>query len=130
MPFGYKTLDGNRPDIAAAYNMLEHGSGNYADRTEANVKDSDGTLMIAKRFTSAGERCTMKAINKHYKHHCAVRFESLDKSELLSDVRAWIEGNEIKVLNVAGNSEVTAPGIGDRAYRFLLCLFHDVIKAR
>ena len=34
-------------------------------------------------------------------------------------VKAWIRDNNIKVLNVAGPSERTYPGIGERVYEFL-----------
>ncbi len=36
-----------------------------------------------------------------------------------SHVATWIRENQIKTLNVAGNSEGEEPGIGDRVERFL-----------
>jgi hypothetical protein len=48
------------------YGMKEH-SGGYAARTEANVKDSDGTIRLAKNFKSAGEKCTLRAIKKWFR---------------------------------------------------------------
>jgi hypothetical protein len=40
-----------------------------------------------------------------------------------TDVAGWIEAEEVRVLNVAGNWESTEPGIGDRVERFLMALF-------
>ncbi len=36
-----------------------------------------------------------------------------------SDLAAWIEAEEVRVLNVAGNRESSNPGIGARVERFL-----------
>ena len=36
-----------------------------------------------------------------------------------SHIATWIAENQIKTLNVAGNSEGEEPGIGDRVERFL-----------
>jgi hypothetical protein len=38
-------------------------------------------------------------------------------------VAEWIVENKVRVLNVAGNRESRAPGIGDRIERFLADVF-------
>jgi hypothetical protein len=43
-----------------------------------------------------------------------------------SDVAAWIEAEEVRVLNAAGNRESTEPGIGERVERFLAAVFRLV----
>jgi hypothetical protein len=40
-----------------------------------------------------------------------------------SDVAAWIEAEEVRGLNVAGNRESTEPGIGERVEHFLAAVF-------
>lgn len=44
----------------------------------------------------------------------------IDRSTKTSDVAAWIEAHEVRVLNVAGNRESTETGIGERVERFLM----------
>ena len=54
----------------------------------------------------------------HFKKPCAIE----DPSEPLSQARSrkWIEENSIAMLNVAGPSEKTQPGIGQLVYIFLM----------
>jgi Circularly permutated YpsA SLOG family len=40
-----------------------------------------------------------------------------------SRVAEWIVEHEVRMLNVAGNRESRAPGIGDRVERFLADMF-------
>jgi hypothetical protein len=46
----------------------------------------------------------------------------IDKQEVLS----WLKEHDIKILNIAGNSEETAPGIGDFVFKYLMGVFSDV----
>ena len=55
--------------------MVEHSSSYYPPRTEDNVKNSDGTIRFAKSFTSAGEKCTKKAIKWFGKPHIDVHLD-------------------------------------------------------
>ena len=45
-----------------------------------------------------------------------------------SDVAGWINRTRVKVLNVAGNRESPAPGIGDKTEAFLLVVFLLALK--
>jgi protein-tyrosine-phosphatase len=120
IPKGCRTLDGPRPDLILEYNMQEHNSFLYPPRTEANVKDSCGTIRFAKTFSSAGERCTLRCIKWHKRPYLDVHLNNpIDKEEVLS----WIKKHDIKVLNIAGNSEETAPGIGDFVFEYLKDVF-------
>ena len=64
MPRGWKTATGANPQLAEEFGLREH-TGDYADRTAANVRDSDGTIRFAGSFRTFGELCTLKWIN-HY----------------------------------------------------------------
>jgi Circularly permutated YpsA SLOG family len=46
-----------------------------------------------------------------------------------SDVAAWIERHGVKVLNVAGNRESKAPGIGERVEAFMRDVFVRLSQA-
>lgn len=124
MPKGFRTLNGNQPSFAQLYNAKEHASPAYPPRTEENVKTADGTIRIAQDFQSAGEICTWKAIQKHDKPYFDVVVQ--DTNEFKTPRKSspefcaeWIINNKIEVLNVAGNSENTAPGIGKWTERYI-----------
>jgi putative molybdenum carrier protein len=127
MPSGFRTLDGDRPEYAAEYGMVEHESRLYPPRTGRNVAKSDATLRLAVDFESAGERCTLAAIRRHRRPHLDVPFHrrgSIWTTDVTpSAVAAWIVATRVLVLNVAGNSEQTAPGIGLVVEKFLLRVF-------
>jgi len=81
-------------------------------RTEWNVRDSDGTLVIAPGhcLNSPGTQWTIE---------CAQRLRRplllIDPSANLAirQVRGWIDSSQIATLNVAGPSESECPGISD-----------------
>jgi len=117
MPPGFMTEKGPKPEFAELYNIKEHERKGYAPRTEANVKDSDGTIRIANNLSSAGERCTLSAIKWYNKPHIDVG------KATVSEVVEWIKENNIGVLNVAGNRESTAEGINQKTQEFLEQVF-------
>ena len=88
-------------------------------RTEWNVRDSDGLLILTKSILTLdlgsnwATQCSV-----HYKKPYAIEDPSDPSSQIRS--RKWIEANSIAVLNVAGPSERTEPGIGQLAYIFLM----------
>lgn len=118
MPKNWMTLDGPRPEFETLYGMKECYGG-YKARTEANVIDCSATLIYAHDFKSPGEICTFRAISKFQKPYFKVKMGE----ENLEEALAWLAWVDISVLNVAGNSEQTVPGIGDKAFAFLLELF-------
>lgn len=118
MPPGFLALDGFHPEFAKRYGMQEHTRPGYPPRTERNVKDADTTLQIARTFTSPGERLTTRLVKKHKKRHIVI-----DAANPLSvdEVVKSLYGCD--VLNVAGNSEDTTPGIYDFAFEYLCRVF-------
>ena len=132
MPKGFLTHDGPRPlfgeiQAAGGYNMVEHRSIGYGPRTFVNAHDADITLRIAATFESAGEKLTAEACARARKPHvdALVTICAVDRGVVEFDVdptqidaaaaRIVEEARRIGrpvVLNVAGNSEKTAKGIG------------------
>ncbi len=123
MPNGCMTLDGPRRDLLETYNLKEHPKKGYPPRTDANVKDSDGTLRFASKWYSAGEKCTMKAIKWYGKPHFDIDITKPVLFDSWFEVYKWLSENNIKVLNIAGNSEETSPGIYQFVYDYLTGLF-------
>jgi hypothetical protein len=64
IPKGRKTENGALPQ---KYTMQEMPTSNYVDRTEKNVIDSDGTLIISRGKLSNGSEYTRKMTMKHHR---------------------------------------------------------------
>lgn len=104
---GFRTKKGKAPELGSKYGLVELDSVLYPQRTYANVEVSDGTMRFAYSFLTAGERCTMKAINKFHKPFYDVDVGKQQPFPTTSDIKwaaMWIVQNDIKVLNVAGNA--------------------------
>jgi len=125
-PKGYRTLDGPNLDLRDIFGLTEHWSEAYPPRTEANVKQSDGTIRIARKIDSSGERLTLRYVQKHGRPHFDIHEDHPPTVERLVE---WLANYNIETLNVAGNSEQTAPGIHDFALNFLLKAFR-LVKER
>ena len=122
MPKGFKAHDGNHPDFATHFNIIEHSSPSYPPRTALNVKESDGTIRFASDFESPGELLTLKMINQYKKPNISINIE--DNNITPENVKQWIHENNISILNIAGNSERTSPGIQDYVILFLTQVFN------
>lgn len=113
MPKGYKTLMGNKPQFATLYGIKEHSSSNYRDRTWDNIAWADATVRFAGVWGSAGEKCTLNGIKHFEKPYFDISLvadrEAYNMMPL--DLAQWITEGNYKVINVAGNSERTYPGI-------------------
>lgn len=109
MPLGFKALDGFHPEFAKEFNIRQTGDTRYTRRTEMNVYHSDVTIRFATNWKSRGELFTLRCIAKFHKpyHDFTPNVTDLSPEELAIYLRL----RKIKVVNVAGNSEQTSPGI-------------------
>ena len=112
-PRGRRAEDGTIP---ARYALSEHASADYAARTEANVVDSDATLILHRGELSGGTALTRDLARREDKPLLLV---DLAASPDPADVRRWIDEHDVRVLNVAGPRESHRPGIGAEARAFL-----------
>jgi hypothetical protein len=112
-PQGRRAEDGPIPD---RYPLRETPWWGYPQRTEWNVRDSNGTLILTFDQPEGGTALTVELARKHRRPCLVVR---LDGSESVEAVRQWVRGNDVRVLNVAGPRESTDPGIHARASAFL-----------
>lgn len=112
MPKGFRTKAGSRPEYATMYGIQEHTHYEYPPRTYLNVLESDGTVRFANNFNSPGEKCTLRAIKTYMQTYFDVDMANFEPERHgYEPFRAWIEGQQIKVLNVAGNA---IPGAFER----------------
>ena len=107
--------------IDARYPLKETRSAEYAQRTEWNVRDSDGTLILAQEdHLSGGTAQTVSLANRLGKPCLILNLASHPRA---SDVREWMRRYRIRVLNVAGPRESKSPGVYGRAAAFLREVF-------
>jgi hypothetical protein len=99
IPKGRKTEAGRLPE---KYHLKEMPTAEYRKRTEQNVIDSDGTLIISHGELKGGTRFTEKMALKHNKPWMQVDADKWSLEAAVQIIRAWISGNDVKVLNVAG----------------------------
>jgi hypothetical protein len=116
-PKGRKAEDG---PINSHYPLQETASASYSVRTETNVQDSDGTLILTWGSVTGGTARTLEFAKKFKKPHLVV---DLSKPKEPNIVKEWGQQNRLRILNVAGPRESKVPGIHDRAVEFLRELF-------
>jgi len=119
MPLGWLTEEGPRPEFAELYGARELVTADYRAKTERNVLDSSATLWFGS-IATPGAKTTLNACGGIGRPHLLV---VPGREVRPSDVTVWIVARQVKVLNVAGNRESKAPGIGDRVERFLVEVF-------
>ncbi len=101
-----------RGSIPKRYPLKETTARSYTVRTELNVTDSDGTLIIVLSKISSGTKLTLDLARKHQKPFFVVYLRPESSTNLFSDeislteqidsVVDWIHEHRIRVLNVAG----------------------------
>lgn len=108
LPAGRKTEEGPLPPC---YQLREIHSGSYRERTEQNVIDSDGTLIVSHGTLAGGSLLTRQLAQKHGRPHLHVDLDTLSPDEALMATAAWIRQKKIGVLNVAGPRASGDPAI-------------------
>jgi hypothetical protein len=112
-PKGRLAEDGR---IADRYPLQETDSPYYQVRTEKNVREADGTLILTRGKPKGGTALTIELAQKHDKPHLVIDFsKKCDPSQ----VQEWSRKENIKILNVAGPRESENPGIYRQALEFL-----------
>jgi hypothetical protein len=106
--------------IDPGYPLIETPGADYAQRTEWNVRDSDGTLVLARGRASGGTALTIALARRYGKPLLVV---DLAQDPPPEGVSRWIEDRGVRVLNVAGPRESQRPGIGREARAYLERLF-------
>jgi len=112
-PKGRRAEDGTVPD---RYPLQETSSSDYRVRTEKNIEESDGTLVLAWGPPIGGTALTLKLARRHHKPYFVV--DLVHGGDAMS-VQEWAWTKKIRILNVAGPRESEAPGIHARAISFL-----------
>ena len=117
-PRGRRAEDGTIPE---KYPLRETSTKEYPQRTEQNVCDSDGTLILTRGKPDRGTALTAKLANRHRKPLYVVDLAQPAADEP-ARVRDWLRARHIAVLNVAGPRASSAEGIEAEAAAFLRTL--------
>ena len=118
VPRGRKAEDGR---ISNRYQLQEMPTDSYRARTEQNVIDSDGTVIISSGALGSRSRSAYAAEMARKRGRSLLH---LDMSKLTIDkaaqiLREWIADDSISLLNVAGSRQSEDPEIYDVTIRVL-----------
>jgi hypothetical protein len=116
VPKGRRTEAGPLP---AEYRLKEMPTDSYPKRTEQNVIDSDGTLIISRRELKEGSDYTRKMALKHRKPWIHIDANRQPIEPAVEMIRTWLSGNDIERLNVAGPPASEDPQIYEATRRIL-----------
>lgn len=99
VPKGRLAEDGTIPE---SYRMREASTAIYSERTEKNVIDSDGTLIISRGELTGGSETTREMAIQHERPW--LHIDLSQTPAFLSAVRIaeWLNAHRIRMLNVAG----------------------------
>ena len=131
IPKGRKAEKGMK--VPPKYDQLtEMNTGDYLARTEANVVDSDATLVLTYGKATGGSKRTVDFAEKHGKPVLHIAIDEYSHRDCGLFVRRWFEGDVTKptpppncTLNVAGSRESKSPGIQHNAMNVMI----EVISA-
>jgi len=102
IPKGRLTENGPLPE---KYNLTEMPVASYPLRTEQNVIDSNGTLIISHGGLTEGSDYTRKMALKHKRPWLHINLNKTPAFKAANLIKSWIEENTIEILNVAGPRE-------------------------
>ena len=99
IPKGRLTEMGTLPD---KYRLTEMPDTGYAPRTEQNVIDSNGTLIVSHGPLSEGSEYTRQMAIKHHRPWLHIDLNQTPAFKSATLINSWINENSIEILNVAG----------------------------
>ena len=116
-PKNRKALDGAIHD---KYPLQETESSDYSVRTEWNIRDSDGTLILNTGKLTGGTKLTYRLVVEKDK---PVFIVQLDEPYEVEDTLVWLREHKIATLNIAGPRESSQFSIYELARGYLTKLF-------
>ena len=115
-PKDFRTEKGNDPSLKE-FGLEATPEWDYGTRTRLNILEADGTIIFGNP-KSSGSALTIKLCRQHKKPFYVL--ESFSFNPAL--VQVWLEANDIKTLNVAGNRESKNAGIQEKVLNYLKTL--------
>jgi len=107
-PRGRLAEDGTIP---ARYHLSETPDSDYSQRTEWNVRDSDGTVIFSIAPDLAGGSRQTADLAQRCQKPCLHLSRECDGKSSASKLRQFLATHDIKTLNVAGPRQSQAPDV-------------------
>lgn len=128
VPRGRRANDGTVPE---KYKLREHANPDYPPRTWANVRDSEGTLIVCPLPIASGSKLTLKYCRDQRKPVVVRDFVKVrtQPDEVAEEVLAWCRKQRVTVLNVAGSREKRCRGIQEAVRTLIKTLIEKDAKA-
>ena len=113
-PKGRLSENGRIPD---RYQLVEVPAPTYPPRTEANVLESDATVIfsVGSINDEAGCLLTASLCKKHGKKYAVIRLDDPDESGSIRVLKELLSGGDVKTLNVAGARGSRNPDVAKMA---------------
>ena len=108
VPAGRRAEDGVIP---AQYHLDEMDTDDYARRTEQNIRDAQGTIIISRGHLKGGSLLTWELSHTLKKPCCHVDLNDMDEFEAAVMLQDFLKSWHIQVLNVAGSRASQDVGI-------------------
>ena len=121
------------------YNLTETSTKGYLQRTEANVIDSDATVVFTYGSAKRGSLRTIEFARQHQKPYEHINLLTVGRDRAVKQLVEWLNGdgeNDYEdyqavppsecVLNVAGNRESKAPDIERLVEEILVDVIREV----
>lgn len=119
LPKGRLTEDG---PLSGKYNLQEMSTESYPKRTEKNILDSDGTLVVSHGKITGGTKMTVELAQRHCKPVLHLDLSAVSTGYAARMLRSWLSDNGVRVLNVAGPRASKDPLIFDVTLGLLMRL--------
>lgn len=130
-PAGRKAEDGAVP---RKYDLQCTESDAYEERTAANAQEGDATLVFTHGAPTGGSELTLRLCREHNKPRLSIDLDHVAGPEAVRLIERWLGGAtqldlladhgpnppDPCILNVAGQRESEAPGIGAAVKRIMV----------
>lgn len=121
VPKGRKAEDGTVPE---KYSVRKMPTSDYPARTEKNVLDSDGTLIISHGKLTGGSLRTKKIADKHKRPCLHIDLSRMNHFQAAGKIVNWIAARGIETLNVAGPRASKDPQVYQEVLKILKAAYH------
>ncbi|MGD8211735.1 MAG: putative molybdenum carrier protein [Desulfobacterales bacterium] len=121
IPRGRLTENGPLPK---KYHLKETSSSRYAVRTEKNVVDTDGTLILSHGELTGGTEYTRKMAIRHGRPWLHIDLVQTAAFHAATAINHWIQEKRIEILNVAGARTSEDPAIYSDTLKILESVYY------
>ncbi|MEW6664128.1 MAG: putative molybdenum carrier protein [Thermodesulfobacteriota bacterium] len=121
IPKGRPAEDGPLPE---KYQLQEMPTSGYPARTERNVVDSHGTLIVSHGEMAGGSALTKRLAAKYNRPCLHIDLAEINTFLAAGRIIDWLHGNAIEILNVAGPRASKDPEIYEGTLKLLKAVHH------